>query len=79
MLNYLIIEGLEEHYVPYKTLILSKKDSAVYSSQVSVSEVTEILNETSPGKRLEDWDLSTEDIRNYPLEPDSLDLHQRWR
>ena len=78
-LNYLITEGLEDHYVPYKTLMLSKKDTAACSSRVSKSEITEILNEISPGKRLEDWDLNTDNMRDHLLEPDSFELHQRWR
>ena len=59
--------------------MLSKKDTAVCSSRVSKSEITEILNEISPDKRLEDWDLNTDDMRDHLLEPDLFELHQRWR
>ena len=60
--------------------MLSKKDTAVYSSQVSKSDiaVAGTLNEISPVKKLEDWDLSIEDMRNYLTEPDSFELHHRY-
>ena len=77
-LNYLILEGMEEHYVSYKTQIQSQKDTAIYSSPASRSDITATLNEMSPGRRLEDWDLSTEDMRIYISEPDSFELYHRY-
>ena len=77
-LNYLIIEGLEDHYVSYKTQMISKKDTAAHFSQVSKSDIAAILNEISPDKKLEDWDLSIEDMRKYLTEPDSFEQHHRY-
>ena len=77
-LNYLIIEGLEDHYVSYKTQMISKKDTAVHFSQVSKSDIAATLNEISPGKKLEDWDLSIEDMRKYLTEPDSFEQHHQY-
>ena len=77
-LKYLISEGLEEHYVPYKSEILSQKDTAACSAQVTSLNITETLKEVSPGKKLEDWELSTEDIRNIITDPSELNQYNYY-
>ena len=77
-LKYLISEGLQEHYVPYKSQILSQKHLMACSPQVTSSNIIETLKEVSMGKKLEDWDLSTEDLRNLITDPDELNQYDYY-
>ena len=69
-LEHLIGKGLGEHLVPLKAKVTSPKNTTGQQKKFSS---TKILNDESPNRMIEDWDLSLEELREYSY--DSLDLH----
>ena len=69
MLEHLIGKGLGEHLVPLKAKVTSPK---ITTGQRRKFSSTKILNDESPNRMFEDWDLSPEDLREYSY--DSLDF-----
>ena len=56
----------------------SARNNAARSPQITSLNIIETLKEVSPGKKLEDWELSTEDIRNIITDPRELNPYNYY-